>query len=269
MFECIHKWTIDHWDGGIYEANDGLFPFYHDKDDADLLLAGMDNVRSWGVRTDGFERCFLPDDVDHPRNRDSLAYLRSMRTLFEGSNHRLADLVFEAVTHPARHDPSALSKRRATTVSEDGPGFKQRPTKGTDVAAEVGCVLRPWAHYAKDPQWAQEGIARALALPSPDFRLIGAFLKGHDDLPYSEALRDEGRRKRARRRLRRAFSVVVAVQRLHRRVEATRLAEREADWAEACASDFVLGSNPAAHHAIYDLAWEVGRERGLKRRTRQ
>ena len=52
--------------------------------------------------------------------------------------------------------------------------------------------------------------------------------------------------------------------RLHKRVEARRLEERTADWRDACQSDPVLGANPGAFHAAFDLAWEAGRTRGLK-----
>jgi hypothetical protein len=52
--------------------------------------------------------------------------------------------------------------------------------------------------------------------------------------------------------------------RLHKRVEARRLVERTEDWRAACQSDPVLGANPGAFHAAFDLAWEAGRTRGLK-----
>ena len=56
----------------------------------------------------------------------------------------------------------------------------------------------------------------------------------------------------------------VFILRLHKRVEARRLEERTADWRDACQSDPVLGANPGAFHAAFDLAWEAGRTRGLK-----
>ena len=48
-------------------------------------------------------------------------------------------------------------------------------------------------------------------------------------------------------------------------MEATRRAEREADWAAACTENPIVGGQPGRYHALYDMAWEAGRVRGLKR----
>ena len=68
-----------------------------------------------------------------------------------------------------------------------------------------------------------------------------------------------------RKRVRVAVLVRLFALRLHRRVEETRRTEREADWADACAYNPVVGGQPGRYHALYDMGWEAGRVRGLKR----
>jgi hypothetical protein len=67
------------------------------------------------------------------------------------------------------------------------------------------------------------------------------------------------------KRVRVAVLVRLFALRLHRRVEATRRTEREADWAAACADNPIVGGQPGLFHAVFDWAWEAGRVRGLKR----
>ena len=67
------------------------------------------------------------------------------------------------------------------------------------------------------------------------------------------------------KRMRVAVLVRLFALRLHRRVEAMRRTEREADWAAACTENPIVGGQPGLYHAVYDMAWEAGRVRGLKR----
>ena len=187
---CIRVWDHE----SMIDVRYDLYPLNEELDE--LLMFNLEAAElSPALLTRGFEACIFNGCEEGPEYGQSLAQLRQLRTLFGGTSDRLADVVFEAVAQPV-HDSRTCSQRRKARSVFNPVGLRRgQRVKGTDIAKMVGEVLRPWAHYAEDPQWAQDGIARALALPSPDFCLIGAFLKKHGDLPYSEALRAEARRR--------------------------------------------------------------------------